>query len=424
MKKLVILVLVATLALGLVTQASSAVTIKFWTHQNTAWNESYKGLIAEYEAAHPDVNIEYTTFPYSDFEAKIQTSLMAGSGGADLYEVSGSWITDFAASGKLSEVPADFLKELRDDTYAPVMGASQIDGRFYGVPVEFNAEYGGMLVNKKLFEKSGLEYPKTWTEVLDIARKVAVQNGEVMEMRGLEYAGSDSLTTNWLSMILQKGGNYRAEDGTLDLANPIAVACMEELVSYQTVDHVTNNDSLTNAQGIADHAFIAIDECYMCISGTWTIADLEESYGVKFGTDFEYISQPPFVEDVDPKWVATTGWTLSVPSASPVRDQAWEFVQYLLEPENLMRHNIESAQIPPRKSVAMSPEYLAKVPYMNAIVNILPYAQHMGAFNAATFKRYTSQMFLSLCANDGTYTSVEDACQRLTTDLNSVLTFY
>lgn len=93
MKKLVTLILALTLALGLCIPAANAetTTVKFWTHLNNAWNDNYKELIAEFEAQNPDIKIEYEQFPYADFEAKIQTSLLTGGAGAD--------ITKYGAAG-------------------------------------------------------------------------------------------------------------------------------------------------------------------------------------------------------------------------------------------------------------------------------------------------------------------------------------
>lgn len=425
MKKILSIVLVLMLALG-AAGASAETVVKFWTHQNLAWNASYEALIAEFEAAHPDIKIEYTNFPYDDFEAKIQTSLIAGDVGADVYEVWGGWMLDFVDAGALYETPDKFVAELKEDTFAPVLGTLEKDGKYYGAPVELNVEYGGLLVNKKLFEENGVAYPKTWAEVLDTAKQVAVQSGETMEMRGLEFAQRDNLTANWLSMILQKGGKYLTDDGKVDFNTPEAVSAMQELVDYIAVDHVTNLDSTSQAlgSGIDGHVFVGLDEAYMVTRGPWVISDCIESYGMVFGENLDYIPQPVFYEGAQQKWVAETGWSLCVPKNTKVADAAWTFIEFMLEPENLIRHNIACAQIPPRASVAKDPAYLEQMPYMAPLLNILSDAEFIGPFNTDIFKTYLSQMFISLATNDGTYASVEEACQKLTADLQANMKMY
>lgn len=423
MKKLLALLLTA-LMLCTVALAASAETVKFWTHQNLAWNASYETLIAEFEAANPDITIEYTNFPYDDFEAKIQTSLMAGEASADVYEVWGGWMLDFIDSGVLSATPDAFVAELKEDAFAPVLGALTKDGVIYGAPVEFNIEYGGLLINKGLFEESGLEYPTTWEEVLNIAESVAVENGAAMDMRGMEYAQRDNLTANWLSMILQKGGSYLTEDGKVNFDTPEAIEAMEELVSYITERHITNTDSTTRSQGVDGHEFLGMDEAYMVTRGPWVISDCVESFGMTLGEDLDYIAQPPFYPDVQQKWVAETGWSLCVPNNTAVSDAAWKFIEFILEPENLVRHNINCAQIPPRASAADDPEYLEKMPYMAPLLDILNDAEFIGPFNTDILKEYLTQMFASLASNDGAYASVAEACQKLTADLQANMKMY
>ena len=429
MKKLLSLVLAALMICGLVVSAAAEepTVVKFWGHHNEAWPESYKILIAEFEAANPDIKVEYTSFPYEDLEAKIQTALIAGDVGADVYEVWGGWMLDFIDAGALSETPEEFVAELREDAFAPVLGTLQKDGKIYGAPVEFNNEYGGMLVNKALFAESGLEYPATWAEVIDIAKQVAVQNGDVMEMRGLEFAHRDGLITNFFSMILQKGGTYMDADGKLNFNTPEAIEAMTEMVSYVKDDKVTNLDmTYETMTGVEGQALLCMDELYMLARGPWVISECEESFGKELGVDFDFIPQPPFYPDsgIPQKWVAETGWSLCVPKSTQVADAAWRFIAFIYEPENLVRHNIKCAQIPPRASAANDPLYLEMMPYMKPLLDLLPDGQFIGPFNTDVVKEYLVQMFGALAADDGTYASVEDALAKLTEDLDRDLKIY
>lgn len=426
MKKLVTLALALALALSLCIPAANAATttVKFWSHLNNAWNENYKELIAEFEALNPDIKIEYEQFPYADFEAKIQTSLLTGGAGADVYEVWGGWMLDLVANDALSETPAEFAAELKEDTYAPVLGTLEKDGKYYGAPLELNVEYGGIVVHKRLFEESGFEYPTNWAEVMDIARQVAVEKDGVMEMRGLEYATNDNLTANYLAMILQNGGEYRKEDGFLDFTTPEAIAAMKELVSWIKDDHLTSIESSTNSLGYDGHAFIGLDECYMVTRGPWVLADLVATYGMEEGVDFDYIPQPAFVEGAQQRWVAETGWSMCVAKNTSVADAAWKFVEFVMEPDNMLRHNIACAQIPPRKSVANNPEFIENAPYIKVLLDNLDNAEFIGKFNSEVLKDAIRRTFVSLCSDDGTYVSVEEACQKMTENLAANLKIY
>jgi len=404
-----------------VSASAEQTVVKFWTHINGAWNASYEGMIAEFEAANPDIKIEYTTLPYEEFEAKMQTALISDAG-ADVYEVWGGWMLDFIDAGALSETPEEFVAELRKDAFPPVLGTLERDGKIYGAPLEFNVEYGGLLVNKKLFEENGIDYPETWAKVIEVASEVAVRSGEVMEMRGLEYAHLDGLLNNFLAKILQKGGRYTNDEGLLDFNTPEAAEAMAELVSYIKDYGVTNLQmTFATSLDIEGHEYLALDECYMITRGPWVISTVVEDYGRELGVDIDYIPQPPFYPDsgVDQLWTAETGWSLCVSNTTQVADAAWRFVAFMLEPENLVRHNINCAQLPPRASAASDPMYLEMMPYMKPLLDLLPNAQFVGAFNTDVLKEYLAQTFGALVEDDGTYESVEAGLSKLTEDMQN-----
>ena len=97
-------------------------TIELWLHQNEAWNASHQTIADQYMSENPGQEIVIKTFPYSDFLSKIQTSLLSGGEGADIYEMWGGWALDFTGTGALAEVPADISAPF-ENFYAPVMGA-------------------------------------------------------------------------------------------------------------------------------------------------------------------------------------------------------------------------------------------------------------------------------------------------------------
>ncbi|MGI6214819.1 MAG: ABC transporter substrate-binding protein [Christensenellales bacterium] len=425
MKKILSIALVLVMCATLLpVVAGEPVTVKFWSHINEAWNDSYEQLIAEFEEANPDIKIEYQTYPYDDFEAKIQTSLMAGASGADVYEVWGGWMLDFAAQGVLSETPAAFVADLEEDAYAPVLGALKHDGKYYGAPIEFNIEYGGIVVNKKLYEEAGLSYPTTWDQLIEDAKKVSVSDGEAMIMRGFGYANYDTLTANFLALILQSGGQYLNEDGSVDFTSPEAVAAMKQLVGYTADDHINNLDSLTNQDTQEDHMMVALDECFGCVRGPWVLSDIEQSYGLTMGVDYDYISQPTFYEGVDPKFAAETGWSLCVPKNTEVEEAAWRFVEFLNQPDVMLRHNIACTQVPARRSVAQDPDYVAGARYMEPLLDKLQYAQFIGPFNTDILKTYIMQTFMNLVTGDHSDEAVQAACVKLTEDLAKDMNIY
>lgn len=390
-------------------------TLKLWTHQNEPWTPAYEADIAKFTALHPGVTIEMESFPYTDFQSKLQTSLVSGDG-ADLYVIFGSWASEYMPTGALSKVPDELAKRMDEDFYPSAKGGFTYDGAYYALPLEYNVEYGGMLVNKKLFDEKGLSYPTTWKELEEISDAVSVRNGELMDMRGFEFVSYDLVTNMLFAMILSNGGQYLEEDGkTVNLTSPQAVEAMTKMLDYVKNRGWTNLDGINN---YTEGGFSAMfqNRAYMCMGGPWTVSMGTDSYGLEYGTDFEYVAMPPCGEKN--LFAAETGWGFVVPENSKQKDLAWKFLEFLAEPENLMAHNIACEQIPPCKSISEDPAYLEAMPYTKPILDIQANGQYMGSFNTDLFKQTLNGAFTELVTSDK-YASVEAMLQDVQDTMNT-----
>ena len=205
-------------------------TLTFWCHENEPWVKSYKKVAEKFEKENPDYKVVVKDYPYKVYNDKIQTALTSKTAGPDIIAVWGGNAPAFIESDSLSEVPESLAKELDEDYLAPTTGIYKKEGTYYGVPMEFNLEYGGMIVNKKLFDKAGIAYPKTWDELRSVSKQVSKMNGDVSEMKGFEMIDTDALICNYLAMILQQGGQYLEEDDSINFATPEGIKAMNEIL--------------------------------------------------------------------------------------------------------------------------------------------------------------------------------------------------
>lgn len=388
-------------------------TLRLWTHQNPGWDAAYQADIDKFTALHPGVTIEMESFPYNDFQSKLQTSLISGDG-ADLYVIFGSWAAQYMPTGALSRVPDALAARMDSDFFPSAKGGFTYDGAYYGLPLEYNIEYGGMLVNKHLFGDT--PYPTTWEELEALSDAVSVRNGELMDMRGFDFVGYDGLTNMLLALILSEGGQYLEEDGkTVNLSTPEAAAAMTRMVEYIRDREWANLDGITN---YTEGGYMALykDNAYMAMAGPWIVSTGEESFGLEYGVDFDYIALPqPGKEN---KFAAETGWGIVVPEKSAQKELAWKFLEFLAEPENLMAHNVACAQLPPCESVAGDPAYAEAMPYAVPILNMLGDGQYMGSFNTDVFKQAVNGVFIDLVRTDK-YASVEEALAEIENTINA-----
>jgi multiple sugar transport system substrate-binding protein len=237
-------------------------------------------------------------------------------------------------------------------------------------------------------------------------------------MRGLDFVTEDTLAYTFLSMILSKGGEYWVNN-RFSLSSPQAVEALQTMVNMVVVDRVTNLDSATGAEGIADFEFLGNGQAMMVPRGPWAIAELEEEFELKLGVDFEYVPFPFY--GPEKAFAAETGWGMCVPNSTKVSEAAWSFVRFFMERDNLMRHNLACAQVPARKSIVSNPNYVRQAPYMADLLEILPYGRFVGPFNTEVLKSNLTSVFISLCTNDVTYRDVAAALAALENRLNTEL---
>lgn len=388
-------------------------TLTFWCHQNEPWVKSYEAMAEKFEKEHPEYTVEVQDYPYDVYNDKIQTAITSDTAGPDIIAVWGGMAPNFIGTDALSEVPEDLAKELDKDYMAPTVGSYKKNGKYYGVPMEYNLEYGGMIVNKKLFHEKDVAYPTTWEELRDVSKSVSVKNGDIVEIKGFEMFDTDSLICNYLAMILQTGGQYLEEDDSVNFATPEGVAAMEEILSMIKdgecdLTHLTDGDYCFND--------VYQDKGYMASVGSWAIGEGTDTYELKYGTDFEYVRVPQYGDQMS--FASETGWGLIVPENGKNKDAAWEFISFFSEPENLVEHNIACSQLPPRKSLLTNETYIEKMPHVEFLLDILPNGQWMGPYNTSDMREVLNQTFLNLCQeeNPDVEGALKEASQKITSE--------
>jgi multiple sugar transport system substrate-binding protein len=421
MKKLALLLMSLLMLSSLVgcsvsnTNDSETIKLTFWGHQNEPWNESYRQIGEKFTAENPGIEVSFEFFPYDQFESKVQTSLISKEGGADIYEMWGGWGVDFASTGALAVMPDAMAKDVIDHVYPSTIGALMYDGKLYGLPLEFNIENGGLLVNKTLLKDANIPVPTTWAELVSAGTKLTKEEGGILTQKGFDFVNWDSVPYMFLSMILSTGGQYLDANGKFTLQTPEAKAALQELYDMVVVDKVTDLEGLVGGGDLEGYQQLYAGRNAMVPRGPWVISEGTSSFGLTLGVDFDYVEMPWFGDKA--AFAAETGWALSVNGSSKQQEAAYKFLEYFYQDENLLAHNVAATQIPAKISVAQDPELLNLMPFAKPLVKILGNAQFIGYFNTDQFKEAVNNTFVDLVM--GTTPSVDEALISLEEYLNT-----
>ncbi|RMG65834.1 MAG: extracellular solute-binding protein [Chloroflexi bacterium] len=356
------------------------IVIRVWGHQNNSFNQAHQDIINKFMEENPNVEIKFETFPWDVFIQTIQTSLPAGQV-ADIIEMPGGMGLRYAKGGQLLEVPAEVmtLDRARETYFEAPLGGYVYDGKLYGLPIEFNLEYGGAYVNEEMFKAAGLPYPpqwKGWDEVIADAKKLTkFDSSNAMEVAGLHYTNNDQLYTYFLSGILEQGGQYFAEDGKhFNFNTPQALAVVQKMVDMAQKDKVV--DPVTyNAESNWVGTSFAQKLTAIAVLGSWFTGEARITYP---DLKFDYVKLPPFMGD-QYKFTSVSGWGVVVTKYTQHPEIAWKLAAAMAaDPENALHFNLTTGTIPAMKQVANDSRLSEKYPFMKDLVTILPYGVFQG----------------------------------------------
>lgn len=367
------------------------VTLRVWTHQNSSFNAGYEALAAEYMKQNPDVEIVFETFDYDTYIQTLQTALPAKTE-ADILQMFGSWVCSYANGGSLAEMPTNVasMDEVKGKLLDAPVGGYICDGKLYGIPQEFNIEYGAVLFNTRIADEIGATNYKdgwaTWDEAIEDLQKMAVSQDGVMTRAGLHFTGSDGIATMFHSLYLQNGGQY-LKDGTYIVNTPEGLKTLElmkRLVDAGLVDPLLYNDE---ENWVGDSYFAETSAAGLI--GPWAIPE----YSGDFADIAEVtVYQPLPTAGNTPVFAAASGWGLTVSANSQAQQTAWDFVKFVtLDSANALQWNLASGTLPAVEDDIKgenAQKLVAEFPYFEPFLGFLEYGQYEGQFPDRDFVWY------------------------------------
>lgn len=166
------LALVAT-ALAACSSASPSsggkVSISFQTGNSPANLGAAKDLVAAFEKANPNISVKVDAVPQgTEGDNLIKTQLSTGSADDVLFYNSGSLLQALHPDSTMVDLSKEPWVENLTSDFKQVVSTSK---GVYGAP--FGSSFaGGVLYNKKVYDKLGLKVPTTWDEFISNSKKV------------------------------------------------------------------------------------------------------------------------------------------------------------------------------------------------------------------------------------------------------------
>lgn len=160
-----------------------------------------EGVVADYMAEHPGVQINLTILENEALKDKIAVEMQSGNP-PDLFQSWGGGTLAQQVEAGLVRAVDDEIADVQDAIIPAALSMTQVDGVQYGLPYNLGAV--GIWYNKDLFEQAGIDAPPaTWEELL-----ADVQTFKDAGIVPISLAGMDTWTQMfwWAYLATRIGG--------------------------------------------------------------------------------------------------------------------------------------------------------------------------------------------------------------------------
>ncbi|WP_188197311.1 ABC transporter substrate-binding protein [Nonomuraea sp. SYSU D8015] len=169
--------------------------LTFWT-----WVPDIAKEVALFEKKYPAIKVKVVNAGQGEPQyTKLRTALKAGSGAPDVVQIEFQYIPTFTITNDLLDLRPYGAEALRDKfvdwTWGQVTGRN---GEVWAIPQDTGPM--GMLYRKDIFDKHGIEPPKTWNEFAAAARKLHAADPDVYITN---LAGNQNGA--WMGLLWQAG---------------------------------------------------------------------------------------------------------------------------------------------------------------------------------------------------------------------------
>jgi len=314
------------------------VSISFVTHDYEPTRPIHERWVAEYMELHPNVEINYVTYPMAELITKLITSYEAGRGDT-VAGVYGPWLATLVSGGYLDPAPEAVAQDLQSDFYDFAQQGSMIDGVVYGVPRENGSPLP--LLSVDVYEAAGVpesDYPTTYDELVALLPQLDKKNDDgSWDVQGICLPNNTFAVTNWITILKNYGVDLLNEDNTQAAFNtPEGVAATE---MWKTLNYPD-----------ADHNLFPLMKCGMNWYGPWWRPAYQATYPVRVKVLAPFTG-PAAQTHGNYTWQ----WVVNANASQSEKDAAWDFVQFISSKEKQIEIWTEGNIVPTRISVFEDP---------------------------------------------------------------------
>lgn len=307
---------------GSAPEQSGKQEVEFWTMQlQPKFTDYFDQLIAEFEAANPEVDVVWVDVPWSDMQSKILTAVSAGTA-PDVVNLNPDFASQLASRNAWLSLD-DQLSAEEQAVYLPkIWQATTLNGDSFGFPWYLTTRV--TLFNTELLEQADIsEPPATYEELAAAAKQIKEKTGKYAFF--ISFVPEDAADV--LQSFIQMGVSLVDADGNAAFNTPEGKAVFQYWTDlYQ--QELLPREVLTQGHRRAIELYQAGETAFLS-SGAEALANIANN-----APDIAAATQaaPQITGKTGKKNVAAMN--LLVPRSTDVPEAAVKFALYVTNNDN------------------------------------------------------------------------------------------
>lgn len=368
---------------------SKEIKVAYTTSGNaTLINNWYKNAKARFEKANPGATmvLEPIQVGGDDYNNKLTLMNKSSDTAPDVMTVDSTYLQPFAEAGYLQPLDS-YVTGWKDwnQYYDTIKQAGKgTDGKTYGIFT--GTDTRGIWYNKDVFKTIGITgnwQPKSWDEMLDVARKIKKTDPNVIPLNvyASKSAGEVTVAQGFDQLL------YGTANGTLynKKTNKWVVGSRQFKSALNFIKTVYSQNLGPSAQQALDpqegHNLYADwmpnGKIGMAMEGSWFISPYVKGGDAEWANWQKHVGWAAMpTQNGQKPGVATMsgGWILAISKRSKNPGLAWKAIEALQTKQSAINYYVLASQLSVRKDAVTDKTYLGTNPSIKFFSNLVQYA--------------------------------------------------
>lgn len=263
-------------------KADGPVTVEYWN-----WSEAknIQPVVDKFNATHKDIRLKFVKQADNTGTAQNVRNAVAAKKNVPCLVQNFGEAPSLASEGLVTDITGDLESYIKKDLFAEAaLPAARAVDKYFAVPGGSSPQF--MMINRKAYDKHGIDVPRTWDEMIAAGKKFKKQGIYAMNL-----AGEDPSTL--VNLVQTAGGSWYKIDGDkwkVDFLSP------ESLKSADVIQQLVDDDLVAHQTYTDRPALIKYFDSGKMVSlpvSTWQLQNYEREYKQSLG-DWQPVDWPQF----------------------------------------------------------------------------------------------------------------------------------